>query len=419
MGVHQTDVWILLKDPDDWRSGITKEKIIEEISPLLTTEPGLSYNFTQPIAMRVDELTSGVKSDVAVKVFGEELEILNRIGEDILKISKELPGTENIYIEQTIGQPYLTINIDRAAVASYGLNVNDVQRVIEVGIGGSVASEVFEGQRRFDITVRLPEDIRDSFEKIMETPVLLPTGGYIPIKRVADIRAQEGPREIAREDGWRRVIVGINLRDIDIGTYVANLQKAIDAHVNIPGGYFLEYGGAFENQQRAMEHLMIVVPLVLLIIMGLLYLMFGQIRFALLIFINLPFALSGGIFLLFIRGLYLSVSASIGFVALFGVAVLNGIVLVAHLNELREKGISLREAVLEGATNRLRPVLMTALVASLGFIPMAFNTGPGSEVQRPLATVVIGGLITATMLTLLVLPTLYQWMEKNRSSVKI
>lgn len=414
MGVHQTDVWVLLKDPDEWRSGVTKDKIIEEIAPLLTTEPGLSYNFTQPIAMRVDELTSGVKSDVAVKIFGEELEILNKIGEDILQISKELPGTDNVYIEQTIGQPYLTINIDRAAVASHGINVNDVQRVIEVGIGGATASEVFEGQRRFDIVVRLPEDIRNNFEKITETPVFLPTGGFIPLKRLADIRAQEGPREIARENGWRRVIVGINLRDIDIGTYVTNLQRAIDKKANIPGGYFLEFGGAFENQQRAMEHLMIVVPLTLLIIMGLLYLMFGQIRYAILIFVNLPFALSGGIFLLYIRGLYLSVSASIGFVALFGVAVLNGIVLVAHLNELREKGITLREVV-EGATNRLRPVLMTALVASLGFIPMAFNTGPGSEVQRPLATVVIGGLITATMLTLLVLPTLYQWMEKNRS----
>jgi len=289
-----------------------------------------------------------------------------------------------------------------------------VQRFVEVGIGGQTVSEVFEGQRRFDIVVRLPEDIRDTFEKIMEIPVLLPTGGFIPLKRVAHIQPQEGPREIARENGWRRVIVGINIKDIDIGTYVANMQAAIDNEIDMPGGYFLEFGGAFENQQRAMNHLMIVVPLALIIILGLLYLMFGQIRFANLIFANLPFALSGGIFLLFFRGFYLSVSASIGFVALFGVAVLNGIVLVAHLNELREKGVELRTAVVQGSADRLRPVLMTALVASLGFIPMAFNTGPGSEVQRPLATVVIGGLFTATMLTLFVLPTLYHWIERVR-----
>ena len=415
MGVHQTDVWVILKSPDEWRDGMTKEKIAEELRPFLQTEPGLAYNFTQPIAMRVDELTSGVKSDVAVKVFGEELDILNRVGEDIIKVVQTLPGTDNFYLEQTTGQPYLNIEIDRDAVAFYGINVNDVQRVVEVGIGGQVVSEVFEGQRRFDIVVRFPQDIRDDFQKILEVPVYLPTGGFIPLKRVAKIAAQEGPREIAREDGWRRVIVGVNLRDIDIGTYVSNLQQAIESKIEIPGGYFLEYGGAFEDQQRAMRHLMIVVPLSLLIIIGLLYLMFGQIRFALLIFINLPFALSGGIFLLFIRGFYLSVSASIGFVALFGVAVLNGIVLVAHLNELRQAGKSLRDAVIQGAADRLRPVLMTALVASLGFIPMAFNTGPGSEVQRPLATVVIGGLITATLLTLLVLPTLYNWMERNKA----
>ncbi|MCB9500699.1 MAG: efflux RND transporter permease subunit [Deferribacteres bacterium] len=414
MGVHQTDVWIVLKNEDEWREGMTKAKIADAIRPYLETEPGLAFNFTQPIAMRVDELTSGVKSDVAVKVFGEDLETLNEIGANILQLLPTLEGTDNYYLEQTTGQPYLTLEIDREAVASYNLNVDDVQRVIEVGIGGQVASQVFEGQRQFDIVVRFPEDVRDSFKKIMEVPVYLPTGGFIPLKRVTRIVPQEGPREIAREDGWRRVIVGVNLKDIDIGTYVSRLQKAIDEKLDIPDGYFLVYGGAFENQQRAMNHLMVVVPLSLLIIIGLLYLMFGRLRFAMLIFANLPFALSGGIFLLLVRGFYLSVSASIGFVALFGVAVLNGIVLIAHLNELRQNGMPLRDAVVTGSANRLRPVLMTALVASLGFIPMAFNTGPGSEVQRPLATVVIGGLITATLLTLLVLPTLYNWMEKDK-----
>ncbi|KAA3609637.1 MAG: AcrB/AcrD/AcrF family protein [Calditrichaeota bacterium] len=413
MGVHQTDVWVLLKPRDEWRSGMTKEKIAEEIEPYLLSEPGLAYNFTQPIAMRVDELTSGVKSDVAVKIYGEDLDIINRVGTDITRLVAGLPGTDNYFIEQTSGQPYLNVEIDREAVAAFGLNVDDVQNVIETGIGGQPVSEVFEGQRRYEIVLRFPVEIRDSFNKIREIPVYLPGGGFIPLKRLAKIEAQEGPREVARENGWRRVIVGANLRDIDIGTYVQNLQKAIDEQISIPAGYFLEYGGEFENQQRAVNHLFLVVPLALLIIVGLMYLMFGKLRYVLLIFLNLPFALSGGIFMLWVRGLYLSVSASIGFVALFGVAVLNGIVLIEHLNKLRENSTNLMDTVTLGSADRLRPVLMTALVASLGFIPMAFNVGPGSEVQRPLASVVIGGLITATFLTLFVLPTIYEWVEKR------
>ncbi|MEX0905641.1 MAG: CusA/CzcA family heavy metal efflux RND transporter [Balneolaceae bacterium] len=417
MGVHQTDVWIVLEPRDEWRDGLDKEDIINLIRPYLETEPGLSYNFTQPIAMRVDELTSGVKSDIAVKIFGEDLETLDVIGRDISQILGELEGTDNHYLEQSSGQPYFNIEIDREAVASYGLNVNEVQHVIETGIGGSVAGQIFEGQRRFDIVVRLPEHLRNSFQEIMDVPVQLPKGGYISLKQVAHIYAEEGPREIARENGWRRAILGINIRDIDTGTYVASLQQAIEEKVNVPAGYFLQYGGAFEDQQRAMNHLYVVVPISLLIIIGLLYMMFGKFRFTLLIFLNLPLALSGGIFILWMRGLYLSVSASIGFVALFGVAVLNGIVLVYHLNNLRKDGWDLKEAVIQGSADRLRPVLMTALVASLGFLPMAFNVGPGSEVQRPLASVVIGGLVTSTLLTLLVLPTIYHWMEKGKKLV--
>jgi len=413
MGVHQTDVWVVLKPSDEWRSGIDKEDIISMIEPYLTTEPGLAYNFTQPIAMRVDELTSGVNSDVAVKIYGEELETLNDLGKKIGELAGKLPGTDNLFLEQPIGQPYLTIEIDRKEVAVFGLNVDDVQTVIEAGIGGQTASQVYEGQKRFEIQVRFPEDIRNDFEKIMEMPVHLPSGDFIPLKRVARIVALEGAREIQRDNGWRRVILGMNLEGIDIGTYVSELKNVIDKNIKIPAGYFLEYGGAFENQQRAMQHLLIVVPISLFIIVGLMYIMFGQMRYALMILLNLPFALSGGIFILWFRDLYLSVSASIGFVALFGVAVLNGIVLIAHLNELRKSGTDLKETVITGAANRLRPVLMTALVASLGFIPMAFNTGPGSEVQRPLASVVIGGLITATLLTLLVLPVIYYWLEKK------
>ena len=416
MGVHQTDVWILLKPVDEWRKGITKQHIIEQIEPFLQTEPGLSYNFTQPIAMRVDELTSGVKSDLAVKIYGEDLDVLGNIGEKISEMLPNLPGTDNFYVEQSVGQPYLTIQIDREAVASFGLNVDDVQKVIEAGIGGLEVSQLYEGQRSFDILVRYPTDVRDELQKIREVPVQLANGDYIPLERVSEIILQEGPREIQRENGWRRLIVGINIKDIDLGTYVANLQNVIKIQGEIPSGYFVEYGGTFENQRRAMRHLLLVVPLSIFIIIGLLYLNFGSMKYSILILMNLPFALSGGVFLLWIRGMYLSISASIGFVALFGVAVLNGIVLIDHINYLRKenKKKSLKKLVIEGAVDRLRPVLMTALVASLGFLPMAFNSGPGSEVQRPLATVVIGGLITSTFLTLLVLPIIYYRMDRKK-----
>jgi cobalt-zinc-cadmium resistance protein CzcA len=416
MGVHQTDVWVVLKERDAWRDGVSKEDIIEMIRPYLQTEPGLAYNFTQPIAMRVDELTSGVKSDIAIKIFGEDLETLNKIGEDITAILPSVSGTDNFYLEQSIGQPYLNVDIDRAAAASYGLNIQDIQNVIESGIGGKIVGEVYEGQRRFDIMVRFNPQERSKMESIQNVPVSLPSGGVILLKEVADIHAEEGPREIARENGWRRAILGINIRDIDTGSYVSALQDAIESQVEIPAGYFIQYGGSFEDQQRATNHLLIVVPLTMFIIFGLLYIMFNSLRLTMLILLNLPFALSGGIFMLYFRDMYLSVSASIGFVALFGVAVLNGIVLIAHITDLREKGKDLYESVVLGSRDRLRPVLMTALVASLGFLPMAFNVGPGSEVQRPLASVVIGGLITSTLLTLLVLPTIYHWMESRRLS---
>lgn len=416
MGVHQTDVWVVLKPEKEWREGVTKEDIVAQIEPYLQTEPGLAYNFTQPIAMRVDELTSGVKSDLAVKIYGEDLDVLSKIGENILALLPALQGTDNFYVEQTVGQPYLTIDINREAVASFGLNVNDVQKVIEAGIGGGIAGILYEGQRSFDIVVRYPEDVRNELYKIQEVPVHLPRGDFVPLKRLAKIELQEGPREIQRENGWRRLIVAINIKDIDLGSYVANLEKIIRERAEIPPGYFIDYGGTFENQRRAMRHLLLVVPLSIFIIIGLLYLNFGKMKYAILILLNLPFALSGGVFLLWLRGMYLSVSASIGFVALFGVAVLNGIVLIDHINEIRKNSdVDLKKSIIDGASNRLRPVLMTALVASLGFIPMAFNTGPGSEVQRPLATVVIGGLITSTLLTLMVLPNIYYWMEGRKT----
>ncbi|MDR9407848.1 MAG: CusA/CzcA family heavy metal efflux RND transporter [Balneolaceae bacterium] len=284
MGVHQTDVWVILNPREDWRDGMTKEGIIDKIRPYLETEPGLSYNFTQPIAMRVDELTSGVKSDIAVKIFGENLDTLNSIGTQISGVLNSVEGTDNFYLEQSSGQPYFNVEINREAVAAYGLNVNEIQHVIETGIGGSSAGQIFEGQRRFDIIVRLPENLRNRFQDIMEVPIQLPDGGYISLKQVANIYAEEGPREIARENGWRRAILGININDIDTGTYVANLRETISGNVQIPAGYFIQYGGAFEDQQRAMNHLLIVVPISLLIILGLLYMMFGKLRFTMLIF---------------------------------------------------------------------------------------------------------------------------------------
>jgi cobalt-zinc-cadmium resistance protein CzcA len=413
MGVHQTDVWVVLKPPSEWRRGMEKTDIIRQIEPYLLTEPGMIYNITQPIAMRVDELTSGVKSDVAIKIYGESLDTLSAIANRMLSVVNQLEGTANAFVESSTGQPYITITIDRDAVAQYGLNVDDVQRVIETGLGGSIAGEVYEGQRRFDLVVRYPEDIRDQIEKLRLVPVSLSSGAVVSLDRLSNIQLEEGPREIARDNGWRRSIVGINLEGIDIGTYVSNLDQAVRAKAQVPSGYFIEYGGAFEDQQRAMRHLFFVVPISLFIITMLMYINFGNIRYVLLILTNLPFALSGGIVALWMRGMYISVTAGIGFVALFGVAVLNGIVLVTHINSLRANGMGLKISTVRGAADRLRPVLMTALVASLGFIPMALNTGPGSEVQRPLATVVIGGLITATLLTLFVLPMVYKWMENR------
>lgn len=416
MGVHQTDIWVLLKPMDKWREGVTKKDIQEMIEPYLQTEPGLAYNFTQPIAMRVDELTSGVKSDIAVKIYGEDLEVMTEIGNNVIKIASEQNGTDNLYLEQPIGQPYLNIEIDREKVAYYGINVDDVQRLIETGVGGSEVTQIFEGQRRFNVVVRFKEDIRNRFSKIDNLMMCTPSGATIPLEELAYIESTEGPREIFRESGWRRLVVSINIKDIDIGSYISNLREGIDRNVDIPTGNFIEYGGAFENQQRAMKHLLFVVPLSILIILGLLYIMFNNLKYALLIFLNLPFALSGGIIMLYIRDLYLSISASIGFVALFGVAVLNGIVMISHINSLKKSKSpieDLKSTILKGASDRLRPVLMTALVASLGFIPMAFNVGPGSEVQRPLASVVIGGLVTSTLLTLFVLPTVYHWLESR------
>jgi cobalt-zinc-cadmium resistance protein CzcA len=417
MGVNWSEIFVSLKPQSEWKDAKTKDELAEKMVEELRRIPGVNYNITQPIAMRVDELISGVKSDIAVKLFGDDLNILRQKAEQIAQVVTSVRGASDITVEQISGQTYLNIFIDRDAIARYGLNISDVQQVIEIAIGGKVATQVFEGQKRIDVIVRYPESKRGNVQEIQNTFVNLPNGGTIPLSQIARIVDEEGPVQVSREYGQRRIVVECNVRGRDIGSFVAEARKRIGETVPLPLGYYITWGGQFEHQQSAMSRLVIVLPLSIFIIFVLLFTTFGNWRHSILILMNLPFALSGGVFALFIRDLHLSVSASIGFIALFGVAVLNGVVLISYINQLVKEGHELEFAILRGASDRLRPVLMTALVASLGFIPMALSHGVGAEVQRPLATVVIGGLITSTLLTLFVLPTVYQWLEKRRMTI--
>ncbi len=419
MGVNLSDIYVTLKPHSEWKTAKTKEELVDKMVEELQQIPGVNYNMTQPIAMRVDELVSGVKSDLAIKLFGDDLALLKKKADEIANVLREISGAEDVSVEQIAGQTYLNIYVDRAAIARYGLNVADVQQVIEIAIGGKVASEIFEGNKRFAVVVRYPENKRNDIAPIERSLVHLPNGGAIPLSQIARVVAEEGPVQVSREFGQRRIAVECNVRGRDIGSFVGEAQRRIAEEVQLPSGYYLTWGGQFENQQSATRRLMVVLPLSIFIIFALLYTTFGNFRHSLLILANLPFALSGGIFALLIRGLHISVSASIGFIALFGVAVLNGVVLVTYMNQLRAQGISVHLAVVRGASERLRPVLMTALVAMLGFIPMALSHGTGAEVQRPLATVVIGGLVTSTLLTLFILPVVYQWMEARRETMRM
>jgi cobalt-zinc-cadmium resistance protein CzcA len=416
MGVEMGDTFVMLKPQREWKTAETKEELVNKMAIALRQIPGVNYNMTQPIAERVDELVAGVKSDIAIKLFGDDLAVLKHKADEIANGVREISGAEDVSVEQIAGQTYLNIYVDRTAIARYGLNVSDVQQVIEIAIGGKVASEIFEGNKRFAVVVRYPENKRNDIASIERSLVHLPNGAHVPLSQIARVVAEEGPAQVSREFGQRRIAVECNVRGRDIGSFVGEAQRKIDEEVQLPPGYYLTWGGQFEHQQSATRRLLLVVPLSVFIIFALLYTTFGNFRHSLLILANLPFALSGGIFALLLRGLHISVSASIGFIALFGVAVLNGIVLVTYMNQLRSQGISVHLAVVRGASERLRPVLMTALVAMLGFIPMALSHGTGAEVQRPLATVVIGGLVTSTLLTLFILPVVYQWIETRRES---
>ena len=409
------DNFVMLRPRSEWPDPKRpKEDLVHAIEEAVSKIPGNNYEFTQPIQMRFNELISGVRSDVAVKVFGDDMDVLLDTGREISEVLERIPGAEDVKVEQVTGLPVLTLRMKRGDMARYGLNVSDVQEVIEVAIGGKEAGQVFEGDRRFDIIVRLPEELRGKIEELKRVPVPLPQSGaggrtgYLTLGAVADFDIAPGPNQISRENGKRRIVVTANVRGRDIGSFVGEAERVIAEKVKIPAGYWATWGGQFEQMISAAKRLRIVVPVALILIFLLLFITFGTVKDSLLVFTGVPLALTGGVIALWLRDIPLSISAGVGFIALSGVAVLNGLVMISFINKLRSDGLSLNEAITQGAVTRLRPVLMTALVASLGFVPMALATGTGAEVQRPLATVVIGGILSSTALTLLVLPVIYR-----------
>ncbi|MDO8891364.1 MAG: efflux RND transporter permease subunit [Sulfurimicrobium sp.] len=412
-GQNESTPIVSLKPRDEWPKGWTQDDIAAGIREKLMTLPGVQIVMAQPISDRVDEMVTGVRSDVAIKLFGDDMDLLKQKADAIAKVASSIKGAQDMKVERVTGQQYLSIEIDRQAIARHGLNVSDIHDVIEAAIGGRQATEIYEGERRFGAVVRLPEKFRGDVETIRSLLVSSPNGALVALESLADIRVADGPAQISREKAKRRIVVGVNVKDRDLGSFVTELQQSVDSKVKLPEGYYLEWGGQFQNMERAMGHLKIIVPVTIAAIFFLLFLLFGSLRYASLIILVLPFASIGGVVALFVTGEYLSVPASVGFIALWGIAVLNGVVLVSYIRSLRDEGMGQAEAVVQGCKQRFRPVLMTATVAMLGLIPMLFASGPGSEVQRPLAIVVIGGLITSTLLTLVVLPTLYKWFEEK------
>lgn len=400
---------------DQWPDGWTQDDISASIQKSLKVLPGVQVVMAQPIAARVAELLSGVRSDVAVKLFGDDMLVLKAKADEIAKIAGGIPGAVDMRVEKVSGQQYLNITIDRHEISRHGINASDVHDVIETAIGGKVATEVFEGQRRFSAAVRYPENFRSSAEEIGDILLTSPNGSRVKLRDLASIEVRDGPVQISRELAKRRIVVGVNVKDRDLGGFVAELQESLDEDLKLPDGYYLEFGGQFQNMQRALSHLALIIPVTIGAIFFLLFLLFNSVRYAALIILVLPFASIGGVIALFVTGEYLSVPASVGFIALWGIAVLNGVVLVSYIRHLRDEGKSQFEAITQGCQQRFRPVMMTATVAMLGLVPFLFATGPGSEIQRPLAIVVIGGLITSTLLTLIVLPALYRKFEEKRA----
>jgi cobalt-zinc-cadmium resistance protein CzcA len=402
---------VSLTPREAWPEGWTQDTIADRVRERLAVLPGVQIVMAQPISDRVDEMVTGVRADIAVKVFGDDLYTLKETAEAIARVATTLRGAQDLRVERITGQQYLQIAIDRRAIARAGLNVSDIHEVIEMAIGGQVATDVYEGERRFGAAVRLPAQFRDDIESIRQLVVTGPSGAQIPLSRLARIEEAEGPAQISRELGRRRVVVGINVAGRDLGGFVTELQQRIAADVPMPPGYTLEWGGQFQNMERALGHLSVIIPITVAAIFFLLFLLFRSVRTATLIILVLPFASLGGVIGMFVSGEYLSVPASVGFIALWGIAVLNGVVLISYIRDLRTQGMAVAEAVIFGARMRFRPVMMTATVAGLALIPFLFATGPGSEVQRPLAVVVINGLVSSTLLTLVVLPAIYRWFD--------
>ncbi|WP_420835923.1 efflux RND transporter permease subunit [Lacinutrix algicola] len=416
MSMEQSDVIIKLKPKSEWTSAKNKDELADKFKEALAVIPGMEVEFTQPIEMRFNELVTGVRADVAIKIFGEDLTILANKANEIRELIENVAGATDLSVEKVEGLPQMSVKFNRNKIARYGLNIADVNNVISMGFAGATVGNVFEGEKRFDLVLRLQEGNRKDIESLQNLYVDTPNGNKIPLSELATIKYTTGPAQISRDDTKRRIVVGVNVRNRDLQSVVHDIQDILDTKLKLPAGYSITYGGQFENLQSAKDRLLIAVPVALLLIFILLYFAFNSVKDALIVYSAIPLSAVGGVLLLWIRDLPFSISAGVGFIALFGIAVLNGIVLIEHFKELKEQGFSnINERIKKGTTERLRPVLLTAAAAALGFLPMAISTNAGAEVQRPLATVVIGGLFTATLLTLVVLPVLYAWFEEKKT----
>ena len=407
------DNFIILKPRDQWPDpSKPKNQIVEELAALVEPVPGNRYEFLQPIQMRFNELLSGVRAELAIKIFGDDLSQLETLGGEIQNVIGSVDDIVDIQMEQTTGLSMLTLKPKQYALGQYGVELNTLQDQVATAMGGQGAGFFYEGDRRAEIVVRLPEDRRNDIDQLGSLPIQISGGGYVPLKELVDIGLTTGLNQVNRENGKRRVVVTANVRGRDLGSFVSDVKATIESQVTLPAGYWVEYGGTYQTLQSASQRLAVVVPVTLLMIIGLLLLALGSLKDAMIIFSGVPLALTGGILALVFRDIPFSISAAVGFIALSGIAILNGLVMVSFIRELRRDGLGLEPAIIEGALTRLRPVITTALVASLGFVPMALNTGIGSEVQRPLATVVIGGILSSTLLTLFVLPSLYRMLHR-------
>ncbi len=409
MGLYQTDNFILTRPRSEWKIGLPefKRNLREKLEPF----PDIDIAFTQPIDMRVSEMITGVRATMAIKLYGDDLKILEEKAKEIEQLVSNIRGAVDVVRNPVFGQLYLQIEIRQEAIAGYGIKTEDINRMVEIAIGGRVVTEIMKNNRPVAVLLRYPEEKRSSLKAIAAMLIETPQGAKIPLDRLADIREVDGPVQIMRESAKRQVVVQSNVEDRDVVGFVNEVSSTIKDKISLPDGYYVTFGGQFENQQRASKRLMIVVPIALVLIFIMLFMTFRSLRQAGLIILNIPFALIGGVISLYLSGLYLSVPASVGFITLFGTAVLNGVVMVTYFNQLRGTGRSVMQAVVEGSQRRLRPILMTALSTVFGLMPLLTATGPGSELQRPLAVVVIGGLISSTLLTLVLLPMLYEWME--------